>query len=63
MITVKEISTKTELKTFVKFPFDLYKNNDCWVPPLINDELATFDKDKNPAFDTADARFFFGLPK
>ena len=58
MITVKEISTKTELKTFVKFPFDLYKNNDCWVPPLINDELATFDKDKNPAFDTADARFF-----
>jgi len=58
MITVKEISTKTELKTFVKFPFDLYKNNDCWVPPIINDELATFDKDKNPAFDTADARFF-----
>ncbi len=58
MITVKEISTKTALKTFVKFPFQLYKNNDCWVPPIINDELATFDKNKNPAFDTADARFF-----
>ncbi|MDJ0645447.1 MAG: GNAT family N-acetyltransferase [Flavobacteriaceae bacterium] len=58
MITVKEIITKKDLKQFVKFPFSIYKNNLYWVPPIISEELAIFDKEKNPAFDTADARFF-----
>jgi len=58
MITVQEIFSKKELKQFVKFPFSLYKNNPNWVPPIINDELAGFDKTKNPAFDSAEARFF-----
>lgn len=58
MITVKEISSKKDLKKFVKFPFSLYKNNPNWVPPIINEELSSFDKTKNPAFETADARFF-----
>jgi hypothetical protein len=43
---------------FVKFPFTLYKNNDYWVPPIIADELESFDKTKNPAFETAEAQFF-----
>ena len=58
MISVQEIFSKKELKQFVKFPFGLYKNNPYWVPPIINDELAGFDKTKNPAFDSAEARFF-----
>lgn len=57
MITIKEALTKTELLDYVKFPFKLYKNHPYWVPPLINDELETFDKSKNPAFQTADAHF------
>ena len=60
-ITIKEIHSKNELKQFVKFPFSLYKNNPYWVPPIIKDELAGFDKNKNPAFDTADARFFLAF--
>lgn len=58
MISVEEIFSKKELKQFVKFPFSLYKNNPYWVPPIINDELAGFDKTKNPAFESAEARFF-----
>lgn len=58
MVTLKEISTKKELKQFVKFPFTLYKGNKYWVPPIINDEVANFDKTKNPVFEHADARFF-----
>jgi GNAT superfamily N-acetyltransferase len=58
MITIQEISSKKELKQFVKFPFSLYKNHDYWVPPIINDEVASFDKKKNPVFEHADARFF-----
>jgi len=58
MVTLKEAVTKTDLKKFVKFPFALYKNSPYWVPPIISDELATFDKTKNPAFLHADAWFF-----
>lgn len=58
MITLKEASTKSELKKFVKFPFSLYKDSPYWVPPIINDELESFDKSKNPAFKNADAWFY-----
>lgn len=58
MITIKEIHSKKEMKQFVTFPFSLYKNNKYWVPPIIKDEIANFDKTKNPVFEHADAHFF-----
>ncbi len=61
MITLKEVTTKKEMKQFVTFPFSLYKNNKYWVPPIIKDEVAGFDKTKNPVFEHADARFFIAL--
>jgi GNAT superfamily N-acetyltransferase len=58
MIVIKEATTKNEMREFVKFPFELYKNNPYWIPPLINDELESFDKSKNPAFEHAEAKFY-----
>ncbi|GIZ10519.1 GTP cyclohydrolase [Flavobacterium sp. UMI-01] len=58
MITIKEAKTKKELTDYIKFPFALYKNNPYWVPPIIADELETFDKTKNPAFENAEAYFY-----
>jgi len=58
MITVKEIHSKKDLKTFVKFPFKLYKGSQYWVPPIISQEIKTFDKKENPIFNDAEARFF-----
>lgn len=58
MITIKEATTKKDLKAFVKFPFKLYKGSKYWVPPIIKQELETFNKDVNPIFKDADARFF-----
>lgn len=58
MITITEATSKKQLREFVKFPFSLYKNHPYWVPPLIDDELESFDKDKNPAFKSAEAYFY-----
>lgn len=58
MITIVEAISKKQLTDFVKFPFKLYKDNPYWVPPIIDDELATFDKEKNPAFENAEAYFY-----
>ena len=61
MITIKEATTKSELLDYIKFPFSLYKDNSYWVPPIIADELETFDKTKNPAFENAEAYFYLAF--
>ena len=61
MITIKELKTKKELIEFVKFPFKLYKNTPYWIPPIISEESNSFDKNLNPVFEHADARFFVAL--
>ncbi|HKJ06462.1 MAG TPA: GNAT family N-acetyltransferase [Flavobacteriaceae bacterium] len=58
MIQLKELKTKAELKKFVEFPFKLYKKNPYWVPPIIKDELASFNPKENPVFKHAKARYF-----
>lgn len=58
MITLLEANTPQLMKAFVKFPFELYKNNPYWVPPLIQDELDTFDRSKNPVFANAEAYYY-----
>ncbi len=58
MVQLKEATTKKDLKRFIKFPFSLYKDCPYWVPPLISDELETFDKKRNPNFKKAEAWFY-----
>ncbi|HEU0136851.1 MAG TPA: GTP cyclohydrolase [Flavobacterium sp.] len=58
MITITEAKTKKELTEFIKFSFTLYKDNPNWIPPLISDELESFDKTKNPVFESAEAYFY-----
>lgn len=50
MITIKEVQNKKDLKRFVKFPIDLYKNNPYFVPGLIQDEIDEFTPEKNDAW-------------
>lgn len=58
MITIIEVTTKKQLKEYVTFPFGLYNDHPYWVPPLVQEEIESFDKTKNPAFETAEAHLF-----
>ena len=58
MITIKKVVSKVDSKAFVKFPFEIYKDSKYWVPPIITQELATFDAKKNPIFNDAEATLF-----
>ena len=57
-IVIKKVSDKAELKEFVYFNINLYKGCDQYMPPLIYDELATLNREKNPAFDHCEAEYF-----
>ena len=60
-IIIKEITTKKELNDFIKFQLSHYKDNRYFIPPLISDELNTFDKKKNPVFDFCETVQFIAL--
>ena len=57
-VSVLEVKTPNELKQFVKFPMDLYKNNPYYVPSFIKDEIKVWDAKENPALDYSEAKQF-----
>jgi len=57
-ITLKEVTTDKELKRFVDFQYKLYDNDKYWVPPLKKEELFFLRRDKNPAFDFCEAKYW-----
>lgn len=57
-ITIKTVSTKRELKKFIRFNYKLYKGNPYSVPDLYDDMLNTFNKKKNAAFEFCEADYF-----
>ena len=56
-IIIEEVNPK-KLKPFIKFPFELYKGNPYYVPPIIDFELSTLSPKKNPAFSHAKAKYW-----
>jgi hypothetical protein len=57
-ILVKKVTTGSDLRKFIKFPYQLYKGNTYWCPPMRMDERNTLSRKKNPAFDFCEAEYF-----
>jgi hypothetical protein len=55
---IRRVTTHKELKKFIRFQLELYKENHYWCPPLIFDELNNLDKHKNPAFEFCEAEYW-----
>lgn len=60
-IEIKEVHKKRDFKSFIYFPFWLYAKNKYWVPPMVKDEKMAFDRQKNPMFETGDAKLFLAF--
>lgn len=57
-ITIKKVNTSKDLKRFIRFNYELYKNNPYSVPDLYDDMLGTFSPHKNAAFEFCEADYF-----
>lgn len=57
-ITIVEVTNKKLLKKWVEFPNKLYHGNQYYVPFLSLDEVETFTKEKNPAYDFCETKLF-----
>ncbi len=57
-VEIKKVVSKADLKKFIRFNYELYRDNAFSVPDLYEDMLDTFQRDKNPAFDFCEADYF-----
>ncbi len=55
-ITLKEVATRKELKDFVHFPNELYKDNPYYVPQIESMDRDTLDPKKNHAFEVCEGK-------
>lgn len=60
-VTIKPVKTRKELKQFIRFNYELYKENPYSVPDLYEDILGTLDPKRNAAFEFCEAEYFLAL--
>lgn len=60
-VEIKKVTTKAELKKFIRFNYEFYKDNPYSVPDLYDDMLNTFSTQKNAAFEFCEADYFLAL--
>jgi len=57
-VSIREVSSKKDLKKFIWFGINLYKDCKFAAPPLFMDDLLNLSKGKNPALDFCDTAYF-----
>jgi len=63
MLSIEKIDTenKSQVKRFVEFYYDLYKDCPQWVPPLFVDAYLPLNRKKHPFFEHSDADFYLAV--
>jgi hypothetical protein len=63
MLAIEKVDTenKSQVKRFVEFYYDLYKDCPQWVPPLFVDAYLPLNRKKHPFFEYSDADFFLAV--
>ena len=61
MVSIIEVTDKAQLRRFVDYPNELYKDVPQFVPATYGDDLSDWDRSKNPAFEYCDARCWLAM--
>jgi GNAT superfamily N-acetyltransferase len=57
-IQIVECTTPAQRREFIYFQWEIYKGDPYWVPPLISERVAFWDKRKEPFYEHSDAAMF-----
>lgn len=57
-VEIRKVISSSDLKRFIRFNYEFYKNNPYSVPDLYDDMLRTFSPEKNAAFEFCEADYF-----
>lgn len=48
---IQRVATKNDLRRFIELPYQLYRDDPNWVPPLRSEQWGQFDRKRNPMLD------------
>jgi len=57
-IEVREVSSRSERRAFIRLPWQLCRSNPFWVPPLLSDIARTLDPTRNPFLKHAETHLY-----
>ena len=57
-LEISEVRSRRERLAFIKMPWNLYRHDPHWVPPVIADQMEFLDPKKGVFFDHGEARLF-----
>jgi GNAT superfamily N-acetyltransferase len=60
-IEILPVETAAQRKDFATFPWQIYRNDPLWVPPLLNERIKAIDPDRGVFFQRGVAEFFMAL--
>ncbi len=55
---IHPVTTRKDLASFLDLPYQLYKNDPVWVPPLRDEQRGQFDPKRNPLLDHCEWQLF-----
>jgi hypothetical protein len=57
-MNIRPVTSKSDLKRFIGLPYRLYKDDQVWVPPLLDEQFSQFDVKRNPTLDHCEYALF-----
>ena len=57
-VEVSSISCRKDRNAFIRFPWQIYKDDPAWVPPLILERKAFLDRKRHPFYQHGEAALF-----
>ncbi len=57
-VEISQVGSTAERNAFIKFPWQIYRDDPAWVPPLILERKEFLDRAKHPFYEHGDARLF-----
>ena len=57
-ITVSQVASRKDRDAFIKFPWQIYRDDPAWVPPLLIERKAFLDRKRHPFYKHGDATLF-----
>ena len=60
-LEIRIVKNRRDLRQFIQFYYDMYRDNPYAVPYLYTDEMATLRRDKNPSFECCESEYFMAF--
>jgi GNAT superfamily N-acetyltransferase len=57
-VQIRRVEIPADFKAFVEFPWQIYKDDPNWTPPLLSMRYDVLDKKKNPAWEYLEGDYF-----